>query len=196
METLVSCALKRWSPGIGDPTVTGWMTVVVHALTACLAVAVVMRAPFPLVSGRRERRFWAMIAVTLAFLAVNKQLDLQSFCTAVGRCLAKAQGWYEERRSFQRDVFLMLLACGLVGLAALSVLMRGTLARNGLAVLGLCVLTGFVVVRAVGFHHMDGLIRQTVLSVRVNAVFEIGGALLVAVAALLLLLLRAGRAAR
>jgi len=53
---------------------------------------------------------WALLALLMAFLAINKELDLQSAFTVAGRCLAKAQGWYEERRDFQRHFIFALIA--------------------------------------------------------------------------------------
>jgi len=113
-------------------------------------------------------------------LGVNKQLDLQSMLTAAGRCLSQLQGWYEERRAFQRDFIIGLLMAASVFLGLVLWLMRGCLRRNGLAVLGLAIVTTFVAVRAVGFHHFDLLIDSRMLDVRYNVLFELSGLVLIA----------------
>jgi hypothetical protein len=179
---VVACAGKRWHAHIGDPNATGWITVAAYATCALLAVLVVLRA-----KPGRTRKFWVMMVVLMAFLAVNKELDLQSALTAVGRCVSQLQGWYAERRPFQREFILALLAATGAGFALGLYLMRHDLARNGLAILGLTVVAGFVAVRAVGFHHFDSLINTRVVDVRFNFIFEVSGLILIALNALFLL---------
>lgn len=191
---LQSCALTRWSPGIGDPTAMGWITVAVYLAAAAMALVVAMQAPFPVASRRRERLFWALLAAVLLALAVNKQLDLQSYLTALGRCLAQHQGWYDRRRFVQEAVILGLLV-GMVLLAiALWRVMRGTLARSGAALAGLVLVLGFVAIRAVGFYHVDALIKLDVMNMRLNWLFELTGPVLISLAGLWLLLRRSAKA--
>ena len=188
LADLQSCALARWSPGIGDPTAMGWGTVMVYLAAAAVAFVVASRAPFPAGSRRRERLFWALLAAVLLALAVNKQLDLQSYVTAVGRCAAKLEGWYDSRRFVQQAVILGLVLLMALMAAVLWRLMRGTLARSGAALAGLILVLGFVAIRAVGFHHVDALIRLDVLDMRLNWLFELTGPVLIGLAGLWLLL--------
>lgn len=174
MDIILDCALGRWSPVIGDPTPAGWITVVAYGVAAVLALALAAGRA----SGRdagAERLFWTLAAGYLAFLAVNKQLDLQSLLTAVGRCTARLQGWYGERRAVQAGMILALVGASLgAGLIAMWVFRR-TLGRTGPAILGLMAITTYVLVRAVGFHHMDRLIGTRLPGgLKVNWVFELG----------------------
>jgi hypothetical protein len=98
----------RWEAGIGDPTVIGWVTVAAYAVAALLSLRCARRAAEPL-----EFRFWAVLSVALVLLGINKQLDLQSLVTQVGRDLAFAQGWYENRRIVQAAFIGFLIAAGL-----------------------------------------------------------------------------------
>ena len=172
---LLDCALARWSPRIGDPSAMGWLTVAAYAAAALLAVAAAVRVPAAAPARRTERLFWMASAVALALLSVNKQLDLQSFLTAVGRCTAKAQGWYDDRRAMQRDVVLGLIGLCLAAGAVLLWRLRRTLRRTGPAAAGLVLIATFVLVRAVGFHHVDALIGLRVGGARVNWLLELGG---------------------
>lgn len=181
--TLWDCALDRWSPQIGDPTAAGWITVAAYAACAMLAFGVLRR---PL--KRPERLFWLVILLAMLALGINKQLDLQSFLTATGRCIARHQGWYAERRGFQAHFIETLLAVIVVLLGLGLWIMRRHLRRNGLALMGLAVVAGFVAVRAIGFHHFDALINsRTMLNLRFNFVLENAGLVLIAVNALALL---------
>lgn len=95
MESLTMlCVLLSWSPKIGDPHLVGWFTVLAYALTALAASILVVRADryFGSSTIKAQRTFWLGIAILYAFLAVNKELDLQSFITATGRCIAQLDG--------------------------------------------------------------------------------------------------------
>jgi hypothetical protein len=96
--------IGHWSPGIGDPSPVGWLTVVLYLLAAwiCLLCARRSRAASPHAPpGRWERRLWAAFAVVLLALGLNKQLDLQTAFTEVMRGLAREEGWYEARHQYQ-----------------------------------------------------------------------------------------------
>lgn len=177
-----TCTLNRWSPTIGDPTVTGWVTVGVYALCAVLALWVALRA-----GKGRERQFWIMVTLLMAFLGLNKELDLQTALTAMGRCLSQLQGWYPERQIVQRLFILGLLVATLVGFVLGLYLMRRHILSHGAAILGLATVAGFVAVRAVGFHHVDSLINARFLDLRYNFIFEVSGLILIALNAVVLL---------
>lgn len=178
LADLLDCAGARWSPTIGDPTIWGWATVAAYGLAALLSLVAARH------KDRRERGFWLLVAALMAALCVNKQLDLQSALTATGRCLAQAQGWYEERRAVQAEFVLALLAlCAAAGVLVL-VLMRRHLVRLSVAILGLALVVSFVAVRAVGLHHVDALINMDVAGIRANPLLELPGIGLVAANAL------------
>ncbi|MTH62931.1 hypothetical protein [Paracoccus shanxieyensis] len=181
-SALRTCVAQDWTPTIGDPEITGWLTVLSYLLSLVLAVLVLRRNPAGLARG-----LWITIAGLLAFLALNKQLDLQTALTATGRCAARVQGWYDERFWVQLGFIGVLIAVTLVVLIVALRSLRGRMARNGLALIGLTVLCGFVLVRAVGFHHVDQLISMDFASIKFNFLFENAGLLLIDLNALLLL---------
>ena len=181
---ILTCAHDAWSPGIGDPHIMGWITVVVYAACALAALQLSIRNPFHGPGAWRERVFWAGVCALMLCLAVNKQLDLQSLMTAIGRCHAKLNGWYNERQAMQRG-FIRALALGALLLAlGTAWFLRASLRRNILAVLGLALVLGFVVIRAVGFHDVDHLISTEVMSIRVNWILELSGLVLILLSAL------------
>lgn len=184
MIALVDCALAKWSPGLGDPSIMGWVTTGVYLLAAIAAGAMAVGGQFPALTRRRERMFWVLAAMLLAFLTVNKQLDLQTFITELGRCMSRAQGWYDHRQAVQRAFIIAIAASGVVGLLIAGALLRGTLARTGPAVLGLGFVSLFVLIRAASFHGMDALIGSRVGGVQINWALELPGPLLVLVVAL------------
>ena len=171
ISQIIDCSLLRWSPGIGDPGFAGWLTVVAYAVAAVFSLTLATRRD----RQSLERTFWAVAGAGLLFLSVNKQLDLQSFLTAAGRCTAQMQGWYDMRRTVQVDFIVGLIAMAIIGGIGVFWLLRRTIRRTGIALLGLVWITGFVLVRAVGFHDVDRMIGFRLAGMRLNWVFELGG---------------------
>lgn len=165
-----------WRPGIGDPTFVGWLTVVCYLLAAGSSYAVVRKlANAAPAAPRREILVWQALAVLFLLLGINKQLDLQSALTEIGRHLAHQQGWYEKR-----DVVQFVFVCGVALVSALAVvvgmiLLRGLSHQTWIALLGAGLVLGFVVIRAASFHHVDVFISTRFASLRWNAILEIGG---------------------
>jgi hypothetical protein len=87
----------NWVPGIGDPTIGGWVTVLLYLL-ACVScwktAGVVVRRDW---SGQSDSHVWRAISIAFFLLGIIKQLDLQSAMTELGRIVAFAGGWYEQR---------------------------------------------------------------------------------------------------
>ncbi|EKE43154.1 isopropylmalate isomerase large subunit [Oceaniovalibus guishaninsula JLT2003] len=183
LSPLIDCAFTSWSPGIGDPNLAGWAIVGAYLGAAFLSLRLAIGRD----GHTAERIFWAVAGVGLLFLAVNKQLDLQSFLTAVGRCAAKQQGWYDMRRAVQAGFIGVLIATTLVGGGAVLWALRHTARRTGIALLGLVWITAFVLVRAVGFHHFDRLIGLRLAGFRLNWAFELSGIAIFALGCLLAL---------
>lgn len=171
--------VEPWRPGIGDPTVMGWLTVVAY-FGAALACAIAHR--------RRRRKdhawVWPALCALLVVLGFNKQLDLQSWFTYVGKKSALEQGWYDDRRSVQVAFIVGLATVGLaLGIVALHRL-RGALGRFRWAIAGTVFLLAFIVIRAASFHHVDLFLKVEVAGIQPNWVLELGGIALIAFAAL------------
>lgn len=187
-ETVWACVTGEWKPEIGDPNLTGWLTVLSYLI--CFGLAAIVSAR---IYTRRWRGglFWVGITVLMLFLAINKQLDLQSALTSFGRCLSHAQGWWEDRQTVQiAFVFGMIMVMTVI-MACVLATMRGRIQENLLAFAGLGVLCTFVLIRAIGFHHMDSLIRLEVANISLNFIFENIGLVMIALNAIMLIELTA-----
>ncbi len=189
-DGLMTCLWQGWRPEIGDPEVTGWITVAIYLISFALALTVWRRHP-----EMTGRGFWGVLAVGLLFLAVNKQLDLQSALTQIGRCLSQSQGWYENRRPVQFAVIGAILVMLGIGVVVTIRSLQHAMRPNALAITGLILLAGFVMVRAVGFHFVDLLIGQRLFGISANFVMENTGLILISLNALILLRREGARAA-
>jgi hypothetical protein len=174
----------NWSPGIGDPTLMGWLTVVLYffAAISCWITARKLRLEAQDADDAKELRAWRSIAMAFLFLGVNKQLDLQTALTEMGRLLANFQGWYDQRQSVQ-VAFIIVVAITCV--AAAIILVRWAHKAppsTWLAFAGSIMVIGYVLIRAASFHHIDRFIGEKILGFRWNWVLEMGGISVVLVA--------------
>ena len=102
MSLMAEMVDGRWRPGIGDPTVVGWLTVVAYLVAALGCGRAAWREPGPGGRGRPgPSTFWLCLAAMMVLLGINKQLDLQSLFTWVGRRVLAGRGLYQDRRQFQ-----------------------------------------------------------------------------------------------
>lgn len=186
-----------WRPTIGDPTLIGWLTVLAYLLGSwlCLlgfrveksgprrplretipAALRVLRKRWPHPPLPVQRALvWLALSVLLLLLALNKQFDLQTLFTQVGRALAHSQGWYQHRRVLQAAMILFIATLGIVGVFGLWWLTRGPLRDFRLPLAGIVFIFAFVLVRASSFHKVDLMLGGSLGGVRFNWVLELSG---------------------
>lgn len=175
----------HWTFLIGDPSFMGWFTVGAYFFTFYLSCVVFTNAEglFSKQTVRKQKAFWLIIAATMFFLGINKQLDLQSYLTAIGRYYAQRDGWYQYRQIFQSSFIKFILLFSMLVLTFLIWYLRDTLRDNILAICGLCLLAAFVAIRASSFHHMDFYINTRILNLRINWIIELSGIFMISLAA-------------
>jgi hypothetical protein len=119
----------------------------------------------------------------MAVLCLNKQLDLQSLFTDIGRTLATRWGWYDERRTIQLLFVIAAAAAGTAMVIYIASKTRSILRERKLLLFGLAFLLTFIVIRAASFHHVATVLAAEVLGVRVNGILELTGILMIALSA-------------
>lgn len=176
-STIIFAAVAdgRWHPGIGDPTVSGWLTVLIYlgSVVRCAQKSIDSRK----IGGNYQ--FWIYLTIFLLLLGINKQLDLQSWFTQTMRDSAHAHGWYEHRRPLQLGFIVFLAIALLVTLLSLRVFLESSWRQNKLTWIGIILLCAFILMRAASFHHFDIFIGSPILGVRTNVVLEIGAILMI-----------------
>ena len=195
------CEVAGWSPGIGDPTVMGWVTAFAYFLVAylCLkcvdtekrgvarplretipALLRVVRKHWPHPPGPARRALiWFALAVLYFLLGLNKQLDLQTLVNGVGRMIAFKLGLYDQRRPFQAAFVLLVGLAAAVAFVVLFKTAKEDHKRFPLVFSGVIVTLGFVFVRASTFHEVDWFVKSEVMGIKMNWIFELSGISLV-----------------
>jgi hypothetical protein len=173
----------NWSPGIGDPTVVGWLTVVLYLSTSLSCWISARKIGSQGVRGSiKERRAWQSISALFLALGINKQLDLQTALTEAGRVLAQAQGWYAQRAVVQLDFIIFVAVTCLIAAIVMVILVRQSPIPTWFALIGTTMVLCFVLIRAASFHHVDRFIGSKILGLNWNWVLEISGIGLVLIA--------------
>lgn len=166
--------LGSWSPGIGDPSLGGWLTVLLYVASLWMTWRVLKRMPGGHWGNRQERWFWRLLLVALLMLALNKQLDLQSALTEIGRMAAEKGGWYKDRHQVQVAFIAGISILGLTAMAALLCLVWGSPSETLITLAGATGLVVFVIIRAASFHHVDAWLGEDVAGIRMNWLMEMG----------------------
>jgi hypothetical protein len=201
--------IGQWSPGIGDPSVVGWVTVAAYFVAALLCWrayrrVVVARASgspgipigalvLSFVGGRqrmaavapgdRLRALWFGLTVFLLMLGINKQLDLQTALTEGARMMAISEGWYDIRRPIQVAFIVVVAAAGVITFRAVVRLAGDELRALRSVIGGVLFLTCFVTIRAASFHHIERLLGYDLGGFYLNWLIELGGIAFVAAGA-------------
>jgi hypothetical protein len=174
----------NWSPGIGDPTVVGWLTTVLYLICSVSCWILARKLGLATVRTARERRAWRSISVLFLFLGINKQLDLQTALTVAGRMLAHYEGWYEQRQLVQLEFIALIAAMCLISAITLLIWVRDAPISTWLALIGTTLVIGYVLIRAASFHHVNRffIIGRRVFDFRWNWILEMGGIVFVLLA--------------
>ena len=171
--------ISDWRSSIAYADLADWVTFA----TCFIAAALSARAARQAETGGRDSTFWRITAMLLVLLGINELLDLQTLLTLVGREHARANGWYEDRRSVQ---YIFVLALGVVavlaGVAMLRLIGR-THASVRLALAGLLFIGLFVLLRAASFHHLNEILGRGAPEFNWGTIQEMAGILIVTVAA-------------
>lgn len=176
--------IGAWSPGIGDPTPGGWITVLFYACAAwaCYRATSRMRRLHSTLD-RNETLIWSTLLAGMVILGINKQLDLQSALTEIARTSAVAHGWYEKRQQYQEAFVAAMPIVGATVLAAMMVLAWETPWSTRLACAGAAGLVVFVAIRAASFHEVDEALRRQLAGLTLNWILEMGSLAVIIVGA-------------
>lgn len=165
-----------WTPRIGDPSPLGWITVVCYAVASFMCLRAASSEP-------DTKNIWRMLGMALILLGINKQLDLQSLLTQIGRDFARAGNWYDQRRQFQQLFVGAIAVASLFGTITLIPVLKGRSRAVRTASIGFMMLVAFVLIRAASFHHVDSFLKSALLGARLNWIIELSGIGLIGLAA-------------
>jgi hypothetical protein len=169
----------NWTPTIGDPTFVGWLTVVLYFVTAWRSAVLVRSMYRDSAVSPREFFAWAIITVLFILLGINKQLDLQSALTELGRVLFYRSDRIGYKQTLQFWFIIFVAVAAAIVAAVIVALIWKTHVGTWIGCIGTVIILGFVFIRAASFHHVDVFIHSRIFALKWNWILEIGGILIV-----------------
>ncbi len=171
----------------GDPYPTAWFITIMYFVVAGLCFWAGKKEKERSIGRARKwmaPTFWYVMVGLMIALGFNKQLDLQSDLTEMGRQLAAEEGWYGSRRVVQA-IFIFFFAAGAIAaVVGAAWFMRDLWKRYRMAFAGIIYLCTFVIIRAASFHHIDNFLYHLPIGqFWVNTFFELGGEVIIGWAA-------------
>lgn len=125
---------------------------------------------------------WLLLAVPMVILLLQHVTGAGAAVTDVFRQQAHQEGWYEERRTLQRQLTRLAPAVGGGLLVVLLVAIRKNWQRYLLPAVAFVYLVAYGAVQAVSLHAVDAVMRTRRFGVQTETWLELLGLLLVAVA--------------
>lgn len=142
-----------------DPTFIGWLTTGAYAATATLCACAARFAPST--DARMSRGCWLALAVVLALLGVNSQLDVQTALTDRLRDWALRDEWYTRRGTWQMLAVLCGMFASAAGLVVGWVLVRGRSRLARLGFTGVVLVTVSILLRFTDIERADDRLGLT-----------------------------------
>jgi hypothetical protein len=175
-----------WRPGIGDPSLAGWLTVAAYLAAGAAGWSAGRASPRQTDLRRpdRCRICWYILALLMISLGINKQLDLQSAATQTGRWIVREMHWMTSKRTLQTAFVYTVVGSTAMACLALAIWNRADLGRMGLAMVGLAAVISFVAIRAASFHRVDHLLGVRLAGLAINWILELSGVILILINAL------------
>jgi hypothetical protein len=162
-----------WRPSFHDDHFIGWF--ITASYFACVFLAALIATYHKHLEERLAAKFWSAISLVMVLLGINKQLALHMLLTEIGKQVAKAQGWYDQRRYFQFSFIVVFTAAIAAAFIWFARTYRYSFRRYGLVFCGLFLLLSFVIIRAATFHHFHELIRYDIHGFKMHWLLELAG---------------------
>jgi hypothetical protein len=172
----------NWRPSFHDDFFLGWL--ITGSYIACAIIAVVFATYLNQMEEKKAFHFWLLISMAMLALGINKQLDLQTLLTEVGRQLANAQDWYDLRRVVQFSFILVLSAASIAAFLWVAIFFRDLHRRFAFAFCGLFFVLSYMIIRAATFHHIDEVIQYDLHGIKMKWVIELAGIYMIIAAGL------------
>ena len=139
----------RWSLQVGDPTISGWMITLAYLVAGFISIKTHRQKNEDEVE---VQKVWLFLGIILICLGLNKQLDLQTIITDVGRWGATRLNLMEQRHLFKR-VFILCLFISLVFFTYyLRIPLKMFMQKYRVVGFGCILIVTFVFCRALSFH--------------------------------------------
>lgn len=166
---------NHWIPSVSDPNIIGWITVAIYFIVAIICLKAAFIPIDNNLHQEKIKRFWLFLTFFLIALGINKQLDLQTLFTQLGKNISIEQGWYENRRLVQLCFIILIGIICITSITLLLKIYKRSSAAIKTSLISCIILFSFILIRASSFHYIDSFINITVMSIKMDWLLELGG---------------------
>jgi hypothetical protein len=170
-----------WSPTIGDPTLTGWIIVFAYFMTAAAALTLFLSQKLT----ESDRIYWLILSILLTFLGINKQLDLQTLFTQVGKEFVTSIGLYSYRLLIQLPIAIIFISVMILFGNKIARIPSSNPMIRAISTGGTILLLIFIAIRTLSMHHIDHLLSISLYNFALNQFLEFTAILFIFLGALL-----------
>jgi hypothetical protein len=164
--------LFRWKLCFGDPTFIGWLLTGIYLLIGMFA----LRRSYKLAECSGE---WFAMGALMLFFSFNKQLDLQTLISDVGRWIATSLGLMEQRHLFKIFFMLAMVLCIVLTIWYLRKTVLVFFRQFKLTVVGLAGFIIFIILRASSFHLFSDGFNLFLTNVYFFSILELNSLLII-----------------
>jgi hypothetical protein len=144
---------ERWTPGLHDHSPAGWLVTAGYLAAGAACLLRGKNSPAP----PGDSRVWLLLAAGMFFLAINKQLDLQSALRFAGRDWAEQLGVYRHKALIRLLFIVFLAATGLAVAIGWRKVFFPFFRRNPAVLAGLILTGAYAVLGAADARHLKAL---------------------------------------
>ena len=171
---------SRLQAGVSDPTLFGWLTVLVYFVAVARCITKSKESKF--FGG--NYRFWLYLAALLLLLGINKQLDLHSWFAEIMRDRAQTYGWYKYRQSVLVSLVSLLGFGILSSIISFRLYLANSWRNYKITWAGIIVLLMLVLIQTSSSIYADALIKQrgfgfSAFGFSISAIIEISALILI-----------------
>jgi hypothetical protein len=165
--------MGSWRPSFHDDFFIGWL--ITGSYFACALLAAFIASFYNHLEERLTEKFWHVISLLMVLFGINKQLALQMLLAEMGKQIAKAQGWYDQRRIVQFSFIVVFAATSTAVFIWFAKKYRDSCQSHMWVFCGLFFLLSFVIIRAATFNHFDEVIQYGLHGFKMNWLLELAG---------------------
>ena len=168
---------------LNDLKYTDWLSAIAYLIPALMSVIYTIRITDIVLPNETfyHKILWWSVTVILVLLSIYRLFDFQLFIADVGRRLALAENWYEQRFIFQLLFVVFIIVIGIIVLSLLESEMANLWRYYWLTICGVVYLTCFTIINTLSYHPIDILFNHYVIGIRISWMLEVAGIFIVVI---------------
>jgi hypothetical protein len=112
------------------------------------------------------------IALILLIMIIIRIFNINDFITNESRLIAKYDGWYEDRHTFQLLFVCSLIISGILVIIYVERKLSAIWHQYSWSIYSTIVLIGFITINAVSYHPIDQFLKHEIGGIKISRIIE------------------------